>query len=50
MGALFATGHYVGVLILEVGIVGGLVLLGPSELSILVWWVLALSRWVKLIV
>lgn len=47
MGAVFATGRYIGVLILEVGIVGGLVLLGPSELSILEWWVLVLSRWVN---
>lgn len=46
MGAVFATGRYIGVLILEVGIVGGLVLLGPSELSILEWWVLVISRWV----
>lgn len=47
MGAVFATGHYIGVLILEVGIVGGVVLLEPSELSILEWWVLVLSRWVN---
>lgn len=47
MGAVFATGRYIGVLILEVGIVGGVVLLEPSELSILEWWVLVLSRWVN---
>lgn len=29
------------------GIVEGLVLMGPSELSILEWWVLVLSTWVN---